>query len=150
MPDKAHNITQKENINVKKLIEKIKAVLIKDPQIVFAILFGSQARGDAFSFSDIDIGIYVTKDTAYDSKYKFLLMHKLSKALEVDNVDLIILNEAPPALRYEILTTGILILCRDDDLYAEFYSLSLREYFDFRYILQQFYDNAIKELSEEK
>lgn len=135
---------------LKKLIKTIESVLIKDPQIVFALLFGSQAHGDAFPFSDIDIAIYTMKDTEYDSQYKFLLMHKLSKALNVENVDLIILNNAPPVLRYEILTTGILIFCRDDDLYAEFYSLSLREYFDFRYILQQFYDDAIKELSDKK
>ena len=36
----------------------IHAVLVQDPQIVFAYLYGSFVRGDVFQ--DIDIGVYVS------------------------------------------------------------------------------------------
>ena len=47
-------------------------------------------------------------------------------------VDLVILNEAPPALRFEIVTSGRCLLARDPREQAEFEIVSLSRFLDFQ------------------
>ncbi len=54
--------------NYKKAIGKIRNSLEKDPNVIFAYLFGSVARGTTHRFSDIDIAVYL-KDASTE---KFL------------------------------------------------------------------------------
>jgi hypothetical protein len=46
----------------------------------------------------------------------------------------VILNEAPPLLRYEVLSHGGILFCRDEDRLQEFEERTLREYFDTIYL----------------
>ena len=57
------------------------------------------------------------------------LVAKLESALQIDNVDLVILNDANPILRFEAIS-GRAIYCRDMGQRAEFASLTAREYED--------------------
>ena len=80
-------------------INKCKDVLMKYEDIIFAYIFGSYAKGNIRKDSDIDIAIYL-KDSIGSYKYLDMKM-KLSEALKRE-VDLVILNNAIPLLRYEI------------------------------------------------
>jgi len=136
----------KQTLTKEEIKTIVTNVLKKDKNIVFAILFGSYARGDYFKFSDIDVAVYLKKCSKNTLKYELQLASELSKALKTDNLDIVILNEAPPALKYEIMVDGELLFTRDEDLYCFFYSYALREFFDFKYHLQQFFDDAIENL----
>jgi hypothetical protein len=57
------------------------------------------------------------------------LLGQLQAALQLDAIDLIILNEANPILRFEAIS-GRPLFCRDADRRAEFESLTAREYED--------------------
>lgn len=77
-----------------------------------AIAFGSQVKGDAFRFSDIDIAIRFESNVS--RKKKLQLMDKIT--VEVmnytgnDKIDLLDLDEASPEIDYKALKEGELIL----------------------------------------
>ena len=57
------------------------------------------------------------------------LVAKLEAALRIGNVDLVVLNDANPILRFEAIS-GLAIYCSDMGRRAEFASLTAREYED--------------------
>ncbi len=68
----------------------------------------------------------------------------LTNLLHTDEVDVLILNQAPPALRYAVLRDGILLFCRDRQAMIMFRARALQEYLDFKPILQR-HEKAILE-----
>ncbi len=134
---------------VETVKEKLQSLFEKNKNIKFAIVFGSVAREDAFRFSDIDLAIYL-EDYDGDIYKELSLEVEIAKLLRTDNFDLVILNDAPPALKYEIAVEGKVIFARDMTDYYFFYSLALREYFDFRYHLDKFHEKALQDMGVEK
>ncbi|MHA1470504.1 MAG: type VII toxin-antitoxin system MntA family adenylyltransferase antitoxin, partial [Candidatus Asgardarchaeia archaeon] len=116
----------------------------------FAYLFGSYATGKVWAMSDIDIAVYVDPRKVNDLfKLKLRLLGMLNDAFKTDKIDLVILNEAPPVLKYEILVKGILIFTKDKEIHTEFYLRATKEFFDFQYILDKNYE-AVKEALRRK
>jgi predicted nucleotidyltransferase len=74
-------------------------------------LFGSRARGQAGPLSDTDVAVYLDRRIKLGD-YRLNLMEKLSKILKSDHLDLVVLNQAPPLLRHEIIKYGRLL--KDD------------------------------------
>ncbi len=86
-------------------------ILEKDRRVKFAYLFGSRARGQAGPLSDTDVAVYL--DRRINARtYRLYLMEKLAKALRTDHLDLVVLNQAPPLLRHEVIKYGRLL--KDD------------------------------------
>lgn len=112
-------------------------------KIKFAYIFGSQATGKATENSDIDIAIYFQEE--YPPMEEVFIRGDIiedGKAFFKKDVDIVSLNNASLLLKYEIIHDGIVL--KDDDDRADFESLSLREYFDFKYY-SDIYDNAMIE-----
>ena len=130
-----------------EIIKKIKETAEKYNQVTFAILFGSIATDEQSPISDIDIAVYVD-ETKVDDLFKFQLklLGAFNDCFKTDEIDLVILNEAPPALKYEIIKKGILVFCRNENVYDEFYLRAMKEYFDFYPILKKNYEHAKREL----
>lgn len=107
--------------------------------VVLAYLFGSHARGQAWAQSDIDIAVLLTgrsdDDRCDDARLE--IIGGLMELLHTDDVDVLILNQAPPALRYAVLRDGILLFCRDRRALREFYVWTVNEYLDFQPILRR-------------
>jgi hypothetical protein len=57
--------------------------------------------------------------------------------LDTDEVDVVILNQAPPALKYAVLRDGILLTCLDESARVAFYVHTLNAYLDFRPVLRR-------------
>ena len=115
----------------------------KKYKIKFAYVFGSQASGRATENSDIDIAVYFEEE--YPPMEDALIRGDViedGKAFFKKEVDIVSLNNASLLLKYEVIHDGILI--KDNDDRADFESLSLREYFDFKYY-SDIYDNAVIE-----
>ncbi len=61
----------------------------------------------------------------------------LMDLLHIDDVDILILNQAPPALRYAVLRDGVLLFCRDRQALIESRVRTVNEYLDFKPILKR-------------
>jgi hypothetical protein len=127
-----------EGINkdaVQTILQKLSSALESEPDIAFAYLFGSVARGRSGPLSDVDVAVYF--HPAGDSRSRFdrriKLMSKLGKALSRDDVDVVPLQDAPLDLAFEILAYGKLIFSKDNGQKADFIFETLRRYHDEAY-----------------
>jgi predicted nucleotidyltransferase len=68
--------------------ERIKDTLEKEDDIVLAYLFGSYARDDTTSLSDIDIGILFNSgiDSLHRHNIKLKLMGEIAQACKVNKI----------------------------------------------------------------
>jgi len=84
-------------------------------EVLEAYLFGSHAAGTARSHSDIDIAVYVREVPGAASGYGYAaeLTTYLMRALGTNDVDVVVLNRAPPLLYHRVLRDGRRILTRD-------------------------------------
>lgn len=85
------------------------------PEIQAAFLFGSQASGRARADSDIDVAILIDRDSAgHDTRGRLRrVIAALAAHVAADRLDVVILNDAPPALAFQVLKGGKLAFERD-------------------------------------
>jgi len=85
------------------------AALERTDGLASAYLFGSMAAGRAHRESDIDVGVLLDCQRYPSARDRFdlrlILIGRLQGAARRD-IDLIILNDAPPQLARHIMTTG--------------------------------------------
>jgi predicted nucleotidyltransferase len=107
--------------------------------VVLAYLFGSQARGEAWTHSDIDVAVLLEgyPDDAQCFDMRLEIIGGLMELLNSNDVDVLILNQAPPALGYAVLRDGILLYCRDHQARVEYQLHTVNEYLDFEPILKR-------------
>jgi predicted nucleotidyltransferase len=116
--------------NIEDMLPKTETYLRSRPDILFAYLFGGLARGKPLPLSDVDIAVYL-RETVDSFEKKLEILGKLTDLLETDEIDLVILNEAPLTLRMKVLENKRIIVDNDPFLRHEYESLTMREYFDF-------------------
>lgn len=127
-------------------IKKCRDILINYEAIIFAYIFGSYAKGNVREDSDIDIAIYL-KDSIGTYVYLDMKM-ELSEALKRE-VDLVILNDSTPLLKYEIYKKNILLFTHDESIENRYKVKILFEYDDMKRYLDLSYDKTIERLKEE-
>ncbi len=98
-----------------EVLERLERVLQSHREVLEAYLFGSLARGDAASHSDVDIAVYVAEPRPEASAfgYRADLTAAVMAALGRNDVDVVVLNDAPPLLYHRILRDGVRILSRN-------------------------------------
>ncbi|HHV62701.1 MAG TPA: nucleotidyltransferase domain-containing protein [Firmicutes bacterium] len=95
-----------------KLCDEIVMKMSALPEIRRVILFGSRAREDARSRSDIDLAI----DAPSDSISLWERVMEIGDSLEtLLPVDIVFLEQAPPGLAERIRAEGVVIYDRDVD-----------------------------------
>jgi len=99
------------------------------PRVVFAYLFGGLARGEHRPLSDVDIAVYLAGSVTADVKLDIL--GKLIDILGTDEIDLVILNTAPPLLAMNVLRKKQVMADNNPAMRHRFESLAFKKYFDF-------------------
>lgn len=89
-------------------IDRIGALFARIPQIKFAYIFGSCARGDYGPASDIDVAVFLDRRLS-PFAFRLCLIETMLRELGTERFDLIILNNAPPVLKYEVVRQGLVI-----------------------------------------
>ena len=87
--------------------------------LVSAYLFGSVADGRAHRESDVDMAVLLDWATHPDAARRFDVRLRLISRLQAvsqRDVDLVVLNDAPPQLGRHIMTTGCRLVVLDPEL----------------------------------
>ena len=123
-------------METKRLIEKLEAFLAPRSEIAAAFLFGSYASGaeradaDAESRSDVDVAVLFKGRPSQKSRSE--LETGLSQALNGLEVDLVSLNEAPPALCRQVLLEGKSLIEADPAHWLPFFARTVTDYHDLK------------------
>lgn len=126
-------------------VKRLTECLCKYP-VIIAYLFGSEAKGKSGLLSDIDVALFISKDIDKSERFdlRLRLSNKLSSIMN-KRVDLVVLNDSPVQLSYEIIKHGKVIFCRDKSMRVDFETDILSRYLDRRY-----YDKRHAEITLEK
>jgi len=100
----------------RSLVDALSGTLAAHAGVVSAYLFGSEARGHAHRDSDVDVGVLLSRQTysqvadRFDARLRLIgsLQHAAGR-----EVDLVILNDAPPHLVRRIMTEGRRLMVAD-------------------------------------
>ena len=129
------------------LIDKLKAILEKNKNILFAYIFGSFVKGNRIKGSDIDFAIYTFEKGMDTTEYLNLKRELMDTALS--EVDIVILNHANPLIKHEIFRDGIRLFSRHRDLESNFIVHSLFEYEDMKKYYDLSYESMISRIRKE-
>lgn len=87
--------------------------------VVSAYLFGSHSEGRARRDSDIDVGVLLDRRALPSVRDRFetalCLSALLQEALGTRQVDLVVLNDAPPGLGRRVVSRGRRLICSDEE-----------------------------------
>jgi uncharacterized protein len=101
----------------------------QDAGVRVAYLFGSRASGQSRSGSDVDIAVLFDRPTSLLERER--LRDRLSRALDVPDVDLLVLDEARLELRGRVVQEGRPIFSADERRRVGFEVRTRSEYLDF-------------------
>ena len=98
-----------------RLIESLRQCLGARPEILEAYLFGSQARQGVQTHSDVDVAVCVDRARLAASPFGYAaeLTAELVALLRRNDVDVVVLNQAPPLLYHRVLRDGLRLCTRD-------------------------------------
>lgn len=127
--------TTNRNLEKEQLIPLLEKFFQSHDCVELAYLFGSAAKGKAGALSDIDIGVYLSAGMtkAQRDQKRLELIAKLTTILKNDRIDLLIINDTPPVLNFEIIKPNVLVLVRDHDLKLDVEQRIMSRYLDRKY-----------------
>ena len=121
-------------------VERLRRAFVGCEQgIAAAWLFGSVARGTSRPGSDLDVAVLL--DPAPERGTCASLRLDLRAALEARlgrEIDLVVLNHAPPDLVHRVLRDGKIVIEADPSTRVRFEVRSRNEYFDLKPYLDEY------------
>lgn len=133
-----------------KYENEVKEFLQNQDQVELAYLFGSVAQGGEGKLSDVDLAVFL--DESLDEKerfnFKLSLISVLEDILRTDRLDLVIMNDAPVSLNFEIIKANYPLFIRDEDLKVDLEHYIMSRYLDRQYYDRRWADNLIKKTAE--
>lgn len=106
--------------------------LAKSPRVMAVYVFGSVARGETGPMSDVDLAVLTDRKVTLDEELE--LRAVAAEELHRNDVDLVILADAPPVLRHEVIAAGRRLFTRDEITADAFEERSIHEYLDTAWI----------------
>ena len=135
--------------NLEQLEQKLRDFLFRVEGVTLAYLFGSTARGESNCLSDIDVAVLfgdtLLQKEAFDLQLG--LLSELTVLLQTNNIDLVVLNDSPLLLTYNIIRDGI-ILKSDEPLRVKFETKIMSRYLDERYHIERHAKESLKRIAE--
>lgn len=104
------------------------------PEVDAAYVFGSAAGGTAGPLSDLDIAVLLSRSglaqAAADPGYPASLAADLMRRLGTDQVDLVLLHEAPPLLAHRVIRGGRAIYIGNEQALHAFQFRAIQRHLD--------------------
>jgi predicted nucleotidyltransferase len=97
------------------LVDALVSVLSSRPEVLDAYLFGSQAAATRPPPSDVDVAVYIDRAQEPETRYGYRadLGAALGAATGRRDIDVVVLNDAPPLLYHRAIAGGRRIFARD-------------------------------------
>ena len=128
------------SVDVGILLPRLVEALAADDRINAVWLFGSHARNEADTLSDVDIAVLARGDldasALWDAELEWTRL--AVESLGTDEVAVQALNRLPVALRDPVLRDARLLWSRAPEIAADFAAVTLKEYLDFKPYLAQY------------
>ena len=138
---KAKSPLRSPKIGNSNTVRILKGFLKGRGQILLVFVFGSFATRRITSHSDIDIGIlFETLPDVYETNR---LRDELTGLLNRD-ADVIVLNNASPILRMQVLKKGVLIFSKERRYFHQFFVDTVNQYDDLKRIRKNCEDSILK------
>lgn len=117
----------------------ISSILNKYDYIILSYLFGSYARGDVSSLSDLDVGVLYAPgtDSTHKYKYELKLMGELASACKINKVDIIDMERSSGLLNYNIIKHGKILKSVDENKRIGFETRIISRYLDEKYHIER-------------
>ena len=114
--------------------------------VLLAYLYGSHARGTAGPLSDVDVAVLLEGEPSARECFQVRLdvIGAMMEMLQRDDVDVVVLNEAPPALAFRVIRDGVLLHARSEAMRTGYVARITIEYLGFQPCLA-LYERAILE-----
>jgi len=112
-------------------VSRLKEKLIKDQNVIFAILFGSHVRGSQHSQSDLDVALFLKDPLA--GLLLLEMIHQLSEYTKKE-VDIVVLNHASAFLRHQVMKYGVRLFIRDSMVYRQFREQTMTDYDTYKFV----------------
>lgn len=125
----------------------LQGVFERHDNVLCAYLFGSVAAGVDEPLSDLDIAVLLKPGADFE-RSGIKIEASLCRCLPGSEVDLVVLNEAPPSLSYRILRDGIVIYIMDEKTKENFEVRTIMRYLDFRPVSQAAFDVTRRKIEE--
>jgi predicted nucleotidyltransferase len=130
---------------IKNKLDKKFIQQLEKSGVVLVYLYGSVARGDDTVESDVDIAVLL--DNKVKEKDYLSLTLKLSvlfgQIYDDREIGILILNQAPPLLRQNVIVEGKELYVKDDTQRILYENFALHEYEDTRR-LRNIYNSVLK------
>ncbi|MDB9235845.1 nucleotidyltransferase domain-containing protein [Halorubrum ezzemoulense] len=136
------------NADQSQIRSALKDVVCADPDVVFAVVFGSQLSGTATRSSDFDIAVKFTADCSERDRFKKRcvlsgeLQHEEFPFIDVSDIDLLPLDVAHDAANGDLL-------CGDERAFEQFKTDIKSEFDEQRETLRQHQRAVIDRIAED-
>lgn len=136
---------------IQEAINESVETISKELSISFILLIGSLAKEEQGPMSDIDIAIYIDpeKHVRNSLSGSLKLGVYLEKKLKREDIDVVVLNDALPTMKFNSINANIILYMQDEGVYEDFFVRSLSEYYDYSEFLEYQYQNAKLFLQDE-
>lgn len=110
-------------------------------RVQLAYLFGSQSSGKTTKFSDIDIAVLFKHGLSAETsgKAQCRLIIDLMRYFNRNDVNVVVLNFAPPLLRFEVINPQYLLYAKSERERIRFETRTIQHYLDTRYLREFHY-----------
>ncbi|MBI5142678.1 MAG: nucleotidyltransferase domain-containing protein [Nitrospirae bacterium] len=112
-------------------INTIAEEMTDDRNVVFALLFGSAAKGSMRKDSDLDVAVYFRSPP--EGLELLDLINRLSNMTGRD-VDIVVLNKASAFLRHQVMKHRVVLAINDNVSYRKFREKTIEDYEEYKYI----------------
>lgn len=124
------------------LVDKISA----DKSVEALFIFGSGAEGVLKPLSDLDFAALLSE--RLDKKQRFekhlALIGIFTGTFKTEEIDLVVMNDAPIRFSYNIVKEGKLLYCRKRAELVDFVERTIKLYLDFRFFRDAFDEGYLK------
>lgn len=113
-------------------LEKLTSFAEARPYIDAVFLYGSVARGEAASSSDLDLGVLLTHEANENGTDILRLVSDLMDVFGREDIDVAILNNASPLLLHRVARDGHVLYATSNRVVAEFHIRAIQQFEDTR------------------